>query len=141
MMEDSQKLLRTLQEVCRQQHNEIEQKKIQIWDQEEENRVLRKRVEKLQNANGRLEDRVKELESWCGHLQGCIDEEEKIRLYHQDKIQELEKWTTHLQECIEEEEREKEYHKKRICELEECTAKSTSLVKRILQKLICAVEK
>lgn len=98
MREDNEKLLGTLQEVCRQQHEEIEKKRIQISDYEEENRVLRKRAEMLLDQNSRLENRIRELEEWCGHLQNCIDEEEKEKAYHRSRIRELEEWTAKLEE-------------------------------------------
>lgn len=97
MREDSEKLLHTLQEVCRQQHEELERKRIQIWDQEEENRVLRKKAEALQEKNGRMKERIEELEAWCGHLQNCIDEEEREKEYHTSRIRELEDWTAELE--------------------------------------------
>lgn len=65
--------LSALEQICRQQYEEIQHKKQQIWDVEEENRLLRLRIQELEGEVGRKTDRVNELEQWCSHLQGIID--------------------------------------------------------------------
>ena len=40
-MNNSTNTLSSLEQICRQQYEEIEKKKLQIWDVEEENRLLR----------------------------------------------------------------------------------------------------
>ena len=68
-MENNQKLLDRLQGICTKQHEEIEQKKVQVWDLEEENRMLRKRVESLLATIDEKERRIEELEEWCRWLE------------------------------------------------------------------------
>ena len=72
-MEKSQNLLHELETICRQQYEEIEKKKIQLWDMEEENRVMQRCVADHQKKEQELQSRIDELERWCGHLQSIID--------------------------------------------------------------------
>lgn len=72
-MEQNQNLLYRLQEICQQQHEEITQKKVQIWDLEEEHRVFDKKLQKLRDELKEKQNRIDELERWCGHLQGEVD--------------------------------------------------------------------
>lgn len=89
-MEKSQNLLHELETICRQQYEEIEKKKIQLWDMEEENRVMQRCVEDHKKKEQALQNRIDELERWCGHLQGIIDhdaEEKKQRVERYEKME------------------------------------------------------
>lgn len=67
----------TLGQICRQQYDEIEKKNIQLWDLEEENRLYQQKVLELQAVIKQRENRIDELEKWCGYLQSCLDREKK----------------------------------------------------------------
>ena len=78
-MNKEQELLanETLEKICRQQYEEIEKKSIQIWDLEEENRVLRNESLAMKEVVDRHLIRIDELEKWCTHLQTNLDKEIK----------------------------------------------------------------
>lgn len=65
----------SLEQICRQQREEIESRNIQIKDVEEEARLLRIRNQQLQEAVEKHVRRIDDLERWCTHLQRIIDEE------------------------------------------------------------------
>lgn len=82
--------LSALEQICRQQYEEIQYKKQQIWDVEEENRLLRLRIQELEGEVGRKTDRVNELEQWCAHLQSIVDEEARQREEREQQYRRLE---------------------------------------------------
>ena len=90
-MEKSQNLLHELESICRQQYEEIEKKKIQLWDMEEENRVMQRCVEDHEKKEVQLQNRIDELERWCGRLQGIIDVEAEEKNRQIERYEALEK--------------------------------------------------
>ena len=66
----------TLEQICRQQYDEIEKKNIQLWDFEEENAILHQKVAELQEVIVQREARIHDLEVWCTKLQARLDEKE-----------------------------------------------------------------
>lgn len=89
-MNDTANELSSLAEICHQQYDELERKRLQIWDVEEENRLLRIRIQELQGAVDKHMKRVDDLERWCGHLQGIIDAEKEQRETRERQYQQLE---------------------------------------------------
>lgn len=75
-MDELQTTVSDLEEICRRQYEEIENKSIQIWDVEEENRILRCSLEEKEKDLEKRIHRIDELEKWCTHLQSIIDRHE-----------------------------------------------------------------
>lgn len=90
-MNESQNALIELETICRKQYVEIEKKKIQLWDMEEENRVLQHTVERYRETEKKHVDRIDELERWCSHLQGIIDTQAEEKRVREEKYILLEK--------------------------------------------------
>ena len=89
-MDEIKKIVVDLQKICERQYTEIEIKKIQFLDLEEENRVLKDRIKTLQELSEKDMNRIDELERWCGHLQGIIDkntEENETRIQQYQKLE------------------------------------------------------
>ena len=92
-MEENNKILQRLEQICQKQHEELEQKRVQVWDLEEENEVLKRRFETQQNEIAMRDKRIDEYENWCAHLQKQIDQLEEwrqsqpklVRLYYKIK--------------------------------------------------------
>lgn len=78
-----------LEEICRQQYEEIEKKKLQLWDVEEENRVLRSSIDEYQKTVEKHVNRIDDLERWCSHLQSIIDKEAEERKKRESQYQML----------------------------------------------------
>lgn len=74
-MNDEQKLFSELELICQKQKREIEKLRLQLWDIEEENRVLQRKIENQQKEIEVKEYRICELETWCTHLQSIIDKD------------------------------------------------------------------
>ena len=70
----------TLEQICRQQYEEIEKKRIQQWDLEEENLIYQQRVSELEEIINQRNIRIDELEKWCTYLQACLDKEKKYNI-------------------------------------------------------------
>lgn len=90
-MHEEKNICSELEAICRQQYEEIAKKKLQLWDVEEENRVLHCRIDEYQKTVDKYVDRVNELERWCTHLQGIIDKEMEEKKKRENKYQLLEK--------------------------------------------------
>ena len=75
-MTQIQDTLSQLEQICQQQFEEIENKKLQIWDLEEEVRVLREGKTALEQNLEAKTARIDDLERWCAHLQAIIDARE-----------------------------------------------------------------
>lgn len=86
-MEKSQNLLHELETICRQQYEEIEKKKMQLWDMEEENRVMQRCIADHEKKEQELQNRIDDLERWCGHLQSIIDKESNRRAKLYEKLE------------------------------------------------------
>lgn len=67
------KVFSDLEMICQQQNKEIEKLKIQLWDVEEENRVLYRSIAKQKKELETKEQEVKELEGMYNDLQNIID--------------------------------------------------------------------
>jgi len=80
-----------LEEICRRQYEEIENKDLQIWDVEEENRVLRRSLEETEKELEQRLHRIDDLERWCTHLQAIIDRHEADLEKRNQQYQALEK--------------------------------------------------
>lgn len=65
-----------IKKICQQQYMEIEARKVQLFDIEEENRVLNLKIANLHELNEQYKNRINELEQWCRHLQSIIDKYE-----------------------------------------------------------------
>lgn len=76
-------------------YEEIERKNILLWDQEEENRVLRCRVSELQAIITNKDKSIDDLERWCKVLQSGWDHEKLNR-----QIEELEIVNKHFQMAL-----------------------------------------
>lgn len=76
-MTQIQDRLSQLEQICQQQFEEIENKKLQIWDLEEEVRVLREGNATLEQTMEAKTTRIDDLERWCAHLQAIIDVREE----------------------------------------------------------------
>ena len=90
-MHDDQKTINDLRAICRQQYEAIEAQKLHIWDVEEENRVLREQNQELQDTADARQQRIDDLERWCGHLQGLLDAEVAQREEREQQYEKLEK--------------------------------------------------
>lgn len=85
-----------IEEICSKQFELIEEKKLQIWDLEEENRIYLNRLDELAGLLLKRQERIDDLERWCSHLQGIIDKNED----KSKRVDELEAWCGHLQAII-----------------------------------------
>ena len=90
-MNNSTNTLSSLEQICRQQYEEIEKKKLQIWDVEEENRLLRICNQRLTEDEEKHLGRIDELERWCTHLQRLLDAEVEKREKRERQYAQLEK--------------------------------------------------
>lgn len=85
-MEKEDVSIDVMKKICQRQYIEIEAHKVQLFDIEEENRVLNLQIANLHELNEQYRNRINELEQWCGHLQSVIDRYElklnKIRERH-----------------------------------------------------------
>ena len=90
-MHDDQKTINDLRAICRQQYEAIEAQKLHIWDVEEENRVLQAENRELVDTLEARTKRIDDLERWCGHLQGLLDEEVARREEWEEAMAKLEK--------------------------------------------------
>ena len=61
---------------------QIEKNRVQIWDLEEENRVLNERYIAMKNEIAEKDERIQELEDWCEHLQDSLDGERKYNPFN-----------------------------------------------------------
>ena len=112
----------SLRQICRQQGEEIEKKKLQIEDVEEENRLLRIRIRDLEAAVDEQVKQKEELRCWCGHLQSIIDSNAERQAAHESRIRELQDWCAHLQSIVDEDARQLQARESRIEELQNwCT--------------------
>ncbi len=89
-MHDDQKTINDLRIICRQQYEAIEAQKLHIWDVEEENRVLQAQHQELLDTIDARQQRIDDLEHWCGHLQGLLDAEVAEREAREQQYQMLE---------------------------------------------------
>ena len=71
-----------LEQICQQQCEEIEKQKVQIWDLEEELRVLSKKPVARQETIDKQTSRINELEAWCTHLQKSLDKEKDMGILY-----------------------------------------------------------
>ena len=92
----------SLRQICQQQGEEIEKKKLQIEDVEEENRLLRIRIRDLEAAVDEQVKQKEELRCWCSHLQSIIDSDVKRQEAQESRIKELHIWCEHLQKIVDE---------------------------------------
>lgn len=90
-MHDDQKTINDLRAICRQQYEAIEAQKLHIWDVEEENRVLQEQHQQLLDTIEARQQRIDDLERWCGHLQGLLDAEVAQREEREQQYEKLEK--------------------------------------------------
>ena len=95
-------IISSLRQICREQGEEIEKKKLQIEDVEEENRLLRIRIRELEEAIDEQVKRKEELRCWCSHLQSIIDSDVKRQEAQESRIKELHIWCEHLQKIVDE---------------------------------------
>ena len=95
-------IMSSLRQICRQQGEEIEKKKLQIEDVEEENRLLRVRIRESEKAIDVQVKRKEELQRWCGHLQSIVDAYTERQEAQESRIKELHTWCEHLQQIADE---------------------------------------
>ena len=95
-------IISSLRQICREQGEEIEKKKLQIEDVEEENRLLRIRIRDLEAAVDEQVKQKEELQCWCGHLQSIIDSNAERQAAQESRIGELQDWCAHLQQIVDE---------------------------------------
>ena len=95
-------IISSLRQICREQGAEIEKKKLQIEDVEEENRLLRIRIRELEEAIDEQVKQKEELRCWCSHLQSIIDSDVKRQEAQESRIKELHIWCEHLQKIVDE---------------------------------------
>lgn len=81
-MNETQNTSSDLETICQQQYELIERNKVQIWDLEEEARVLRDKTVALQTVIDKQLGRINELEAWCTHLQRCLDQEKDFSILY-----------------------------------------------------------
>ena len=115
-------IISSLRQICREQGEEIEKKKLQIEDVEEENRLLRIRIRDLEAAVDEQVKQKEELRCWCGHLQSIIDSNAERQEAQESRIKELHTWCEHLQKIVDEDARQLKARETRIGELQDwCT--------------------
>ena len=95
-------IISSLRQICREQGAEIEKKKLQIEDVEEENRLLRIRIRELEEAIDEQVKQKEELGRWSSHLQSIIDSDVKRQEAQESRIKELHIWCEHLQKIVDE---------------------------------------
>ena len=80
-MSDNQELVNeTLEQICQRQYEEIERKSVQVWDLEEEIRVLNCKISEQQQIIDQKDKRILDLETWCAQLQTWLDKEKQRNL-------------------------------------------------------------
>lgn len=90
-MTDLQSDIPELEEICQQQYDEIEKKKMLVWDLEEENRLLNVRTAQLETKLDEKQNRIDDLERWCAHLQGIIDANAEKEAQHRTQMERIKK--------------------------------------------------
>lgn len=129
-MEHEESRLSALEQICQKQYVQLEKKELQIWDVEEENRVLRIHIQELNKNLDEKKKRVDELERWCSHLQKIIDSEteqreKREREYsetvnaHIKREEDLDHWCSHLQKIIDSETEQRLEHERRYQQMEQ----------------------
>lgn len=110
----------SMEQICQQYYEENERNKILLWDLEEENRVLCRKLTEQQLEMDKLHQNIDELEVWCKHLQNALDHERLTRKADETeilarcfqiaqnkeqerKIEELQLWCNHLQSDLDKE--------------------------------------
>ena len=110
----------SMEQICQQYYEENERNKILLWDLEEENRVLCRKLTEQQLEMDKLHQNIDELEAWCKHLQNALDHERLTRKADETeilarcfqfaqnkeqerKIEELQLWCNHLQSDLDKE--------------------------------------
>ena len=145
-------IISSLRQICREQGAEIEKKKLQIEDVEEENRLLRIRIRELEEAIDEQVKQKEELRCWCSHLQSIIDSDVKRQEAQESRIKELhiwcehlqkivdesgklQDWCTHLQSIVDEEARQREEREQQYRRLEQRYGVFFRLTRRFIQHL------
>lgn len=72
-MKDNQRTQQDLQVLCLEQKQTLIRQEVQIWDLEEEIRVLNHRIEDLLKEQDTLQEKIDKFELWCDHQQIIIN--------------------------------------------------------------------
>lgn len=79
-MKDNQTLQQDLQVICLQQKETITRQAVQIWDLEEEIRVLNRQIRDLQTEADKSQEKIDKFELWCDHQQTLINAKDIERI-------------------------------------------------------------
>lgn len=130
-MDNKQNVQERLEAICHKQHEEIEMKKMQIWDLEEETNFLIRKTATLEEELNVRNKKIDDYEMWCAHLQGLVDNQQKEIETKNSKIREVEQWAGQQEKVIRELEQWSGQQAKTIQELN----KRTSIVYRMARKI------
>lgn len=114
-MKDNQTLHTDFEALCLQQKETITRQQVQIWDLEEEIRVLNRQIERMEADADKAQEKIDKFELWCDHQQTLINAMDI------DKMK--------MSEAL-------EYFKKLASDLEErCRGLEKGLIYRVLRKI------
>lgn len=131
-MKDNQLTPQELQVLCLQQKETLIRQEVQIWDLEEEIRVLNKHIDDLQEELDKRQEKIDKFELWCDHQQTLLNakdierinadrEAEKSITYLrsqnenlESRCQELQDWADHLQGIMDQQQAQVERMEKRF---------------------------
>ena len=72
-MKDNQTMQTELEAVCLQQKEIITRQEVQIWDLEEEIRVLNRQIKSMEEDAEKAQEKIDKFELWCDHQQTLIN--------------------------------------------------------------------
>lgn len=121
-MKDNQLTPQELQVLCLQQKETLIRQEVQIWDLEEEIRVLNKHIDDLQEELDKRQEKIDKFELWCDHQQTLLNAKDIERInadreaeksitylrsqneHLESRCQELQNWSNHLQGVLDQQE-------------------------------------
>lgn len=72
-MKDNQTLQTDFEALCLHQKETITRQQVQIWDLEEEIRVLNRQIKTMEEAADKSQEKIDKFELWCDHQQTLIN--------------------------------------------------------------------
>ena len=79
-MKDNQTLQTDFEALCLQQKETITRQQVQIWDLEEEIRVLNRQIKRMEEDSDKAQEKIDKFELWCDHQQTLINSQDIERM-------------------------------------------------------------
>ena len=94
-MKDNQTLQTDFEALCLHQKETLTRQKVQIWDLEEEIRVLNRQIQAMEASADKAQEKIDKFELWCDHQQTLLNAKdiEMIKL-----LEELNYFKSHCQD-------------------------------------------